>query len=127
MEFLKYAGNREKLNRIMQNDDRYKSMDHKAANVLSSCADIEIKIDEGTEDVNMCKAWEDQKLVGVKEGEIKGRREGKIEGKKEGRIEGEDRLSTLILKLIADGLSDMVQKVAVDKDCRAEMYKKYNL
>lgn len=40
----------------------------------------DIKVDEKEEVVNMCKAWDDHKERGRKEGRIEGLAEGRIEG-----------------------------------------------
>ena len=44
-----------------------------------------------------------------------------------GITKGETRLGTLITILLKDGLTDVVELVAVDEKVRAEYYKKYNI
>ena len=45
----------------------------------------------------------------------------------EGRSEGEDRMGRLVEKLVSSGHNDDVARVAVDREYRTEMYKKYNI
>jgi hypothetical protein len=56
-----------------------------------------------------------------------GRTKGRIEGKIEGKIEGENKLASLINKMIADNKSDDIIKVTSDEVIRADYYKKYNI
>ena len=49
------------------------------------------------------------------------------QGVKKGITKGETRLGTLITILLKDGLTDVVELVAVDEKVRAEYYKKYNI
>jgi hypothetical protein len=56
-----------------------------------------------------------------------GRTKGRIEGKIEGKIEGENKLASLINKMIADNKSDDIIKVTSDEVIREDYYKKYNI
>ncbi len=52
---------------------------------------------------------------------------GKIEGREEGREEAETRLAALGKAMIADGRSDEVFEILIDKNKREELYKKYKI
>ena len=43
----------------------------------------------------MCKAWDDHKKAGIREGKEIGRQEGREEGREEGRLEGVDAMIRL--------------------------------
>lgn len=49
------------------------------------------------------------------------------EGIRQGLEQGEDRMNSLILCLIADGRLDEIEKVAQDKEYRAQLYKEFRL
>jgi hypothetical protein len=48
-------------------------------------------------------------------------------GRTKGRIEGENKLASLINKMIADNKSDDIIKVTSDEVIREDYYKKYNI
>lgn len=52
---------------------------------------------------------------------------GLEKGLQQGLQQGENRLGKLITALLKDGLTDVVECVAVDEVVRAEYYKKYNI
>lgn len=80
VSFLKYSKDREKLDMLLQKDTRFRSLDCKAAKIITECAGVEIEMPEKEGKVNMCKA-----IMDMKEKE---RAEGRVEGKVEGRREG---------------------------------------
>ena len=49
------------------------------------------------------------------------------QGIKKGLQQGEKRFGQLISALLKDGLTEVVERVAVDEEVRAEYYKKYNI
>ena len=72
---------------------------------------------------NMCEVAERLENIGRTEGIETGRREGIITG----RTEGEDRLGTLISKLMTEGRMDDVKKAASDKASREALYKEFGI
>lgn len=48
-------------------------------------------------------------------------------GLEKGLQQGETKLGKLISALLKDGLTNAVERVAVDEEIRAEYYKKYNI
>ena len=49
------------------------------------------------------------------------------EGRKEGREEGENRLGSLITKLLADGRSDDIARAVSDGVCREKLYREFGI
>ena len=49
------------------------------------------------------------------------------QGIKKGLQQGENRFGRLVSALLKDGLTEVVERVAVDEEVRAEYYKKYNI
>ena len=77
------------------------------------------RLKEEREGDSMCKA--------ITELISDGKMEGRQEGIQEGRQEGEDRLATLINKLLALGKNDDALKVTTDVEYREELYVKYGI
>ena len=48
-------------------------------------------------------------------------------GISQGIIEGEELMSKLLMKLVQDNRTDELEKVAIDKDYRKQLYKEYNI
>ncbi len=82
-EFLRYSGEKERLEeKLKQNRERYSHLDKETVQLLSKLANVEglEHIEEKAEEgINMCKAWEDQKLEGIMEGKKEGIKEGRLE------------------------------------------------
>lgn len=81
MLYVKYSNDKEKLVSLIQTDDRFQTVERKAAEVMSTVTGSELKIRKEEESVNMCEA-----IKGIRE---EGRQEGRREGQQEGRQEGE--------------------------------------
>ena len=56
MLFIKHSKDRDKLNEMVQKDDRFRNMDRNAARVVSSVTGVEFEEDEEEEKVDMCQA-----------------------------------------------------------------------
>ena len=104
---IKHVDETLKLLKVMTGDARYEK-------VMSS--------EEGKVK-NMCEVAERLENIGRTEGIETGRREGIITG----RTEGEDRLGTLISKLMTEGRMDDVKKAASDKAAREALYKEFGI
>jgi len=116
-EFLRYSGEKELLEeKLRQNRERYSHLDEETVQLLSKLANVE-KLEhiqeKGEGGIDMCKAWEDQKLEGIKEG-IK-------EGKKEGRLE----LIRRIMENRKMSLEEVLEMIGMSEEerisCREEM------
>lgn len=83
LELIKNSKDRNKMEVLINEKDGYKRLSSKGSLLLNYYLDLNIDIDETKEEFNMCKAFEDQRKLGIKEGIEQGKIEGKIEGKNE--------------------------------------------
>ena len=56
MMFIKYSEEPEKLNKILETDERFRDLDRKAATVISTVTGMEFEVEEEEEKVDMCGA-----------------------------------------------------------------------
>ncbi len=68
LQFMKYAGDRKKMEELLQENKSYQRLENKAAQVINTCAKLNLTLTQEQEDVDMCQAWEEQKKEGIKEG-----------------------------------------------------------
>ena len=131
LEFIKYSEDKEKMRKLVFENERYQEMDPKAVSLLNSCTNVKIRIEEEEEKVNMCKAWEDM----AKECEEKGRREEHErmcrawedmakECEEKGRAEGENEYARLTKILLKEQRYEELAHLAEDPDYRKELYQK---
>ncbi len=87
MKYIKYSKDKNKINEIVRNDERFSKLERSAFNVINACTDSKLKINDSEEAVNMCQAIldirQDARNEGWNEGIIEGIAKGKIEGKTE--------------------------------------------
>ena len=72
-ELLKNASDEEKLNDLITKDETFTRVDVETVAAINLFVGTDIKYDEKEEVVNMCKAWDDHKKRGIKEGMQQGR------------------------------------------------------
>ena len=72
-ELLKNASDEEKLNDLITKDETFKKVDVETVAAINLFVGTDIKYDEKEEVVNMCKAWDDHKKLGIQEGMKQGR------------------------------------------------------
>lgn len=72
LEILKNASDRSSLDKVIDSDEAFKSVDIETVAAINLFAGTDIKIEKNEEVVNMCKAWEEQKMCGRMEGRIEG-------------------------------------------------------
>ena len=72
-ELLKNASDEEKLNELITKDDTFTRVDVETVAAINLFVGTDIKYDEKEEVVNMCKAWDDHKKLGIQEGIQQGR------------------------------------------------------
>jgi len=70
--FMQNRNDIDKIDKLMEENMKYKRMSAAGAEVLKSLASIDINVDEGKEEIDVCKAWTDQKERGI----LIGRNEG---------------------------------------------------
>ena len=76
-ELLKNASDEEKLNDLITNDDIFTRVDVETVAAINLFVGTDIKYDEKEEVVNMCKAWDDHKKLGIQEGIQQGLQQGR--------------------------------------------------
>ena len=72
-ELLKNASDEEKLNDLITKDETFTRVDVETVAAINLFVGTDIKYDEKEEVVNMCKAWDDHKKLGIQEGIQQGR------------------------------------------------------
>lgn len=73
LEFIKVSKSREEAARLLEREkDIFSKLDIETAFLISKCTNIPIKRSSQKGVVNMCKAWEEQKMEGIKEGIAEG-------------------------------------------------------
>ena len=63
--------------------------------------------------------------AGKEQGKAEGKAEGRAEGRAEGKAEGEQKMVRLLSALIANGKTNELARVTIDKEYRDSLYKKY--
>ena len=98
LKYVKYSKNKIMLNKMVSEDDAYKHVSRRTANMINVVTGSNLNFQNGEESVNMCEAIRDMRNDAIAEGKKEGLIEGKIEGKKEGLIEGKRSSSIAIAK-----------------------------
>jgi predicted transposase/invertase (TIGR01784 family) len=88
MLFIKYSKDKNKLNELLTGDEKFKSMDRNAAEVINTVTGSGLKLKESEDTIDMCKAIEDMMKDSRSEGRSEGHSEGLAEGRNQGRSEG---------------------------------------
>ena len=70
-EVLKNASDERKLNDLITTDDIFKKVDVETIAAMNLFAGTDIEYEEKEEVINVCKAWEDHKKLGIQQGENK--------------------------------------------------------
>ena len=98
-ELLKNASDEEKLNELITKDDTFTRVDVETVAAINLFVGTDIKYDEKEEVVNMCKAWDDHKKLGIQEGMKQGIQQGMQQGMQQGRC-------LEVYSLVQDGILD---------------------
>ena len=80
-ELLKNASDEEKLNDLITKDETFTRVDVETVAAINLFVGTDIKYDEKEEVVNMCKAWDDHKKLGIQEGMQRGMQQGMQQGR----------------------------------------------
>ena len=120
-EVLQNAYDKEKMQEVLQNDEKFSNVDRETVEAINLFAGTDIDIDEKEEVIDMCKAWEDQKN----------------EGREVGREEGERQkiISQIVKKLqkdksvaeIADDLEEKEEVIAPIYEAALSMKPDYDV
>ena len=124
-EVLKNANDKEKMQEVLQNDEKFSRVDRETVEAINLFAGTDIDIDEKEEVIDMCKAWEEQK------------NEGRELGREEGRELGERQkiISQIVKKLqkdksvaeIADDLEEKEEVIAPIYEAALSMKPDYDV
>ena len=124
-EVLQNAYDKEKMQEVLQNDEKFSKVDRETVEAINLFAGTDIDIDEKEEVIDMCKAWEDQK------------NEGRELGREEGRELGERQkiISQIVKKLqkdrsvaeIADDLEEKEEVIAPIYEAALSMKPDYDV
>lgn len=101
-EVARYSNDEESLEKCLQKDSRYKHLDEDTIRIINDINSVKVEIIGGYG--NMCKAFEDHKLSGVKEGLKEGKR-------------------TVLIALVNDG-DITIEKAAEKMEVSVDEFKK---
>ena len=102
-EVLKNAYDKEKMQEVLQNDEKFSRVDRETVEAINLFAGTDIDIDEKEEVIDMCKAWEEQK------------NEGRELGREEGRIR-QAKVTALKLQKKGHSIEDIAECVDFDEE-----------
>ena len=80
MKYIKYSDDKEKLDEIIKNDQRFKSVERSAVEIINVVTNSNMKIEEGKELIDMCVAIQEMRVESRREGEITGEMKGEFKG-----------------------------------------------
>ena len=106
-EVLQNAYDKEKMQEVLQNDEKFSNVDRETVEAINLFAGTDIDIDEKEEVIDMCKAWEEQKN--------EGRELGREEGREEGRIR-QAKITALKLQKKGHSIEDIAECVDFDEE-----------
>ena len=102
-EVLQNAYDKEKMQEVLQNDEKFSKVDRETVEAINLFAGTDIDIDEKEEVIDMCKAWEEQK------------NEGRELGREEGRIR-QAKVTALKLQKKGHSIEDIAECVDFDEE-----------
>ena len=108
---------------MSEEDSDFYHVDRETAQFIKEMTGVNIEIQEGEEDVNMCKAWEDMAIdmkneglqLGLRQGEQRGLQLGKRQGEQIG-LQEKNRL--VIKNMLQRGYSD--EDILAIAECEPE-------
>ena len=106
-EVLQNAYDKEKMQEVLQNDEKFSNVDRETVEAINLFAGTDIDIDEKEEVIDMCKAWEEQKNEGREEGRELGREEGRIR---------QAKVTALKLQKKGHSIEDIAEYVDFDEE-----------
>ena len=133
-ETVRYAGDKEKLKKIMEeNREIYSKIDSDTKDMLEVVANVRIPekfkiMEDGEERYNMCKAFEDMRLEGYEAGIADGIAKETAEGIASGIADGIEKLIKAVRDLgasEAEACGQLVQKYALNEKEAHEKVEKY--
>jgi hypothetical protein len=73
LEYIKNQKDKEKLDEIMHENDRFRSVDSETASLINTITGSRLKFDTREEKIDMCKAIDDMRKESKEEGRTEGR------------------------------------------------------
>ena len=107
-EVLKNAYDKEKMQEVLQNDEKFSRVDRETVEAINLFAGTDIDIDEKEEVIDMCNE-------GRELGREEGRKEGREEGREEGRIR-QAKVTALKLQKKGHSIEDIAECVDFDEE-----------
>ena len=86
MTYIKNSNDKHRLENIVYEDDKFKSVSKETVELIKTVTKSKIKYNENEEEIDMCKAIEDMRTEARDEGIMQGIVQGIIQGKAEGLI-----------------------------------------
>lgn len=80
MKYIKYSGDKDKLDEIIKNEQRFKKVERSAVEIINAVTNSNIKIKAGKELIDVCIAIQEMREESRREGEIKGEIKGELKG-----------------------------------------------
>ena len=104
---------------MSEEDSDFYHVDRETAQFIKEMTGVNIEIQEGEEDVNMCKAWEDMAIDMKNEGLQLGLRQGEQLGRQQGEQIGLQENRFLVIKnMLQRGYSD--EDILAIAECEPE-------
>ena len=112
---------------MSEEDSDFYHVDRETAQFIKEMTGVNIEIQEGEENVNMCKAWEDMAIdmkneglqLGLRQGEQLGRQRGEQIGLQRGEQLGLQEKNSLVIKnMLRRGYSD--EDILAIAECEPE-------
>lgn len=135
-DFIRCSGDKERLQRLIEQDPAYREVDEAAYEMMSAYGDagelLEMKKYKGKDGkINMCQGLLDWMEESRQQGIEAGMEAGRIEGMETGRIEGmelgEKRFAALTQILLQKGRMEDLGRAVVEKEYRESLYEEFGL
>lgn len=79
LEFIKASSDERSFETILDNNPDFQRLDNEAVRTINMFTGAKIRINKKEEKTNVCKAWEDRRLNGIRDGHAAGLTEGRLE------------------------------------------------
>ncbi len=111
LEFIKASDSEEMMMKVINDNPKFKNLENEAISAINVFTGTNIPLNSKGGKTDMCKAWEEHRNSGIKEG----------------RKEGKDIINRLILCLAHDGRIADIEKAASDSVYQDELIQYYGL
>lgn len=111
LEFIKASDSEEMMMKVINDNPKFKNLENEAISAINVFTGTNIPLNPKGGRTDMCKAWEEHRNSGIKEG----------------RKEGKDIINRLILCLAHDGRIADIEKAASDSVYQDELIQYYGL